>query len=53
MRKRMIFDLPREIQMAIRLQAIKSGRTTGQVVEEAVRQAFPEEWREAQQQVRK
>lgn len=47
-RKRMIFEMPAAFQMAIRLQAIKSGRTTGEVVEAAVRKALPTEMEEAQ-----
>lgn len=46
---RMILDLPREIQLTIRLRALKSGTTTGEVVEEAMRLAFPEEIKEAKE----
>jgi len=38
---RMILDLPPEVQMAIRLRAAKNRITTGQVVTDAVRAAFP------------
>lgn len=42
-RNRMILDIPAEIQMAIRLRAVKSGITTGEVVEAAVIEMFPED----------
>lgn len=48
-RNRMIFDVPPATQMAIRLQAVKSSRTTGQVVEEAIRKVFPEEIKQAEE----
>jgi len=46
-RGRMIFDLPKYVQMAIRLRAIKSGIRTGEVISEAVRLTFPDEVAEA------
>ena len=51
-RSRMIFDLPADVQMAIKLRAVKNGWTTGRVVEEAIRQVFPAEVREAEKSVR-
>ena len=42
-RNRMIVDLPPDVQMAIRLAAVKSNITTGSVVCEAVQQAFSRE----------
>jgi len=50
-RTRMIFDVPREVQMAIRLRAVKAGMTTGDVVAAAIAQAFPDEVREAKETV--
>lgn len=46
-RTRMIVDLPLDIQMAIRLRAVKNGVKTGDIVAEAIRTAFPEDVREA------
>lgn len=46
---RMMFDLPAEIQMAIRLRAAKSRLTTGQVVAQAVSATFAADVREADQ----
>lgn len=42
-RNRMILDLPDDVQMAIRLRAVKDRKTTGEVVEEAMRRAFPDD----------
>ena len=39
-RSRMIFDLPADVQMAIKIKAVKSGMTTGEVVCEAFGQVF-------------
>ena len=47
-RSRMILDLPPDVQMAIRLRAVKDGCTTGEVVERAVRQTYPVDVREAE-----
>jgi hypothetical protein len=44
---RMIFDLPLEIQMAIKIRAVKSGCTTGDVVADAVTEWFAEDVAEA------
>lgn len=44
---RVIFDLPADVQMAIRLRAIKSGQTTGGVIAEAVALTIPQELEEA------
>lgn len=44
---RMIFDIPNEVQMAIRLAAVKAGKTTGEIVAEAIRYAFPGDVKEA------
>jgi hypothetical protein len=46
-RARMIVDLPSEVQMAIRLRAVKSNMTTGAVVCLAVQQAFGNDVQEA------
>ena len=49
-RNRMIVDLPPDVQLAIRIKAVKSNTTTGDVVCEAVQQTFSkyiEEAREA------
>lgn len=48
-RKRMIVDLPPEVCMAIKLRAVKSRKTTGQVVAEAIKEAFPDEVSEARE----
>lgn len=50
--KRMIVELPREVQMAIRLRAVKSGMTTGEVVSEAIQRTFPEELKQSKQTLR-
>ena len=39
-RSRMIVDLPTEVQMAIKLRAVKANMTTGAVVCVAVKQVF-------------
>jgi hypothetical protein len=38
---RMIFDVPLEIQIAIRIRAAKAQKTTGEVVAEAIESTFP------------
>ena len=43
----MILEVPAEVQMAIRLRAVKDGVTTGQVVKAAIEQSFPEDVQEA------
>lgn len=43
----MIFDLPAEIQLAIRLRALKDRVTTGQVIERVIIECFPREIDEA------
>ncbi len=40
-RKRMIFDLPDYVRMAIKLRSIKNNLTTGEVVAAAIEQSFP------------
>ena len=45
----MILDLPKDVQMAIRLRAVKDGCTTGEVVERAVRQTYLNDVREAEE----
>jgi hypothetical protein len=45
--KRMILDLPLDVQMAIRLRAVKSRKTTGQVVSEAIQAVFAHDIEEA------
>ena len=47
-RKRMIFDLPEHIQMAIRLRAIKDQCTTTEVVRTAIETIFPEDVEQAE-----
>jgi len=46
-RSRMIVDLPTDVQMAIKLRAVKSNMTTGAVVCEAVQKAFLKDVQEA------
>ncbi len=46
---RMIFDLPPEIQMAIKLRAIKNDVTTGAIVAEAIIATFGSDFEEAKQ----
>ena len=46
-RLRMILELSQVDQLAIRLRALKSGKTTTQVVAEAVEVTFPEDVKEA------
>jgi hypothetical protein len=46
-RGRMIVDVPNDVQMAIRLAAVKTGATTGDIVTQAVKQAFRDDLREA------
>jgi hypothetical protein len=46
-RNRMIVDLPSEVQLAIRLRAVKSSTTTGNVVCEAVQNTFAKDVEEA------
>jgi hypothetical protein len=46
-RNRMIVDVTREVQMAIKLRAIKLGITTGAVVAQAIEIAFPDDLKEA------
>jgi hypothetical protein len=46
-RTRMIFELPTEVQMAIRLRAVKSDVTTGEVVCEAVKNTFRQDLEDA------
>lgn len=50
-RKRMIFDLPAETQMAIRLRAVKNQGTTTGVIVRAMEIAFPQDVEEARQSV--
>lgn len=46
-RPRMILDLPPEVQMAIKLRAVKDDCTTGTVVAAAIAQVFPADLAEA------
>jgi hypothetical protein len=39
-RGRMIFDLPSDVQMAIKIKAVKSSMTTGEVVAEAIKEMY-------------
>jgi hypothetical protein len=43
----MIFDVSAEIQMAIRLHAVKRGITTGETLEFMVRQCLPKDVEDA------
>lgn len=45
----MILGVTPEVQMAIKLRAVKSGCTTGQVVEEAIRSSYPNDVKEAEE----
>ena len=47
MSERMIVNIPPEIQMAIRLRAIKNDWSTGQVVEAAIMEAYSDDVEEA------
>jgi hypothetical protein len=49
----MIFDLPPEVQMAIRLRAVKTNRKTAAVISDAVEKAFPKEFSEAVEAIQK
>ena len=51
-RTRMIVDVPPEIQMAIKLRAVKNNITTGEVVREAIERAFPKDIEEARIAIR-
>ena len=51
-RSRMIVDVTPEIQMAIRLRAIKEGWTTGDVVAMAIRLRFPQDVDEAREAIK-
>jgi hypothetical protein len=46
-RNRMIVDLPSDVQMAIRLRAVKTSTTTGDVVCQAVQKVFSTDVQEA------
>ena len=46
-RNRMIFDLPTETQLAIRLRALKSSTTPAQVICEAMQRTFAPDLEEA------
>lgn len=46
-RIRMIVDLPIDVQMAIKLRAVKSNSTTGEVVCEAIQRTFSKDVEEA------
>jgi hypothetical protein len=48
---RMIFDVSPEVQMAIKLAAVKRGCTTGEVVTEAIRKTFPLDLNQAQEEL--
>lgn len=50
-RKRMIFDLPPEVRMAIKLVAVKHKTTTGAVVAEAIHRAYPEDVEQARKEI--
>jgi len=46
-RSRMIFELPSDVQMAIRLRAVKEGVTTGDIVCQAITTAYKHDLDEA------
>lgn len=46
-RNRMIVDIPLEVQMAIKIRALKNNVTTGEIVSEAVKKMFPKDLHEA------
>ena len=46
-RTRMIVDLPSDVQMAIKLRAVKGNSTTGAVVCEAIQKTFSKDIQEA------
>lgn len=46
-RRRMIFDLPPCLQMAIRLAAMKQSVTTGEIVAQAMHNSYPNDVVEA------
>ena len=48
-RKRMIFDVLPEVQIAIKLRAIKNRCTTGEIISKAVELAFPDDIKEARE----
>lgn len=48
-RSRMILDIPPEVQMAIKLRAVKNGWTTGEVVAEAMWHRFTSDMEDAAQ----
>lgn len=47
-RSRMIFDLPPDVQLAIKLRALKDGMTTGEAVAQAIKTAYRDELAEAE-----
>lgn len=51
-RFRMIFDLPANIQMAIRLRAVKGQCTTAEVINIAMEKAFPGDMAEAERELK-
>ena len=46
-RKRMIFDLPSDVQLALRLAAVKRMLTTAGVLQQLVSTALPDELKQA------
>jgi hypothetical protein len=47
----MIVEVTPEIQMAIRIAAVKQQKTTGQIVEHAMRFSFPADIRDAEKAI--
>lgn len=50
-RTRMIVDVPRDVQMAIKLRAVKNDWTTGDVVVAAIYHTYPVDVREAREEL--
>ena len=50
---RMLYELPEEIHMAIRLRAIKDGIKNGEVFRRAMEIAFPDDVAEAKKELKK
>lgn len=50
-RTRMILDLPMDVQMAIRLRAVKDSITTGDVVRQAIVAKYAKDYEEAQSEL--
>ncbi len=51
-RARMILELPDDIQMAVRLRAVKNQTTNGEVIERAIEEVFPKDLAEARKVIK-